>query len=82
MTVESPAPARALGLPIFSAEDVTKEFGGLVAGQPGPGRHPARVDRVDYRPNGAGKTTFFLGFVQSRIASHRLADPFVRQLPR
>ena len=59
MTVESPAPTQALGLPIMSAEEVSKEFGGLVAVNQVSVDVPRGSIVSLIGPNGAGKTTFF-----------------------
>ena len=59
MTVESPAPTRALGSPIMSAEEVSKEFGGLVAVNQVSVDVPVGSIVSIIGPNGAGKTTFF-----------------------
>src|ERR1700756_5010205 len=59
MTGEVPAPARLLGPPILSAEDVSKVFGGLVAVNEVSLDIPVGSIVSIIGPNGAGKTTFF-----------------------
>ena len=60
MTVETPAPTQTtLRPPILSAEDVSKEFGGLVAVNDVSIDIPVGSIVSIIGPNGAGKTTFF-----------------------
>jgi branched-chain amino acid transport system ATP-binding protein len=60
VSVHAPAPAEApAARTILSAEDVTKEFGGLVAVSQVSIDIPTRSIVSIIGPNGAGKTTFF-----------------------
>jgi branched-chain amino acid transport system ATP-binding protein len=60
MTIELPAPTEAPPeAPILSAEDMSKEFGGLVAVNQVSVDVPQRSIVSIIGPNGAGKTTFF-----------------------
>ena len=59
MTVSTPASAETTAPPILSAEDVSKEFGGLVAVNQVSVEIPQGSILSIIGPNGAGKTTFF-----------------------
>ena len=60
MNAEAPAATQTLvGPPILSAEDVSKEFGGLVAVNQVSIDIPIGSIVSIIGPNGAGKTTFF-----------------------
>src|SRR5205807_5382814 len=60
VTVQAPAPTHAsFGPPILTAEDVVKEFGGLVAVNDVSIDIPTKAIVSIIGPNGAGKTTFF-----------------------